>query len=44
MKVGEDIYVFKITDVRSKNGYSFSKALTNATMIWILAILVVNLW
>jgi hypothetical protein len=32
MKVGEDIYVFKITDVRSKNGYSFSKALTNATM------------
>lgn len=44
MKVGEDIYVFKITDVRSKNGYSFSKALTNATMTLDLAILVVNLW
>ncbi len=32
MKAGEDIYVFKITDVRSKMDTHSLKALTNATM------------
>lgn len=32
MKVGEDIYVFKITDFQSNNGYSFSTAPTNITV------------
>lgn len=32
MKVDEDMYVFKITDFQSNNGYSFSKQPTNITM------------
>lgn len=32
MKLGEDIYVFDITNYKSKNGYPFTKNLTNVTL------------